>query len=245
MSERRYSDDEVRRIIALAAEAEAAAGTPAARPWRLDEVERIGVEAGLARESIAAAAHALERQPPDAVAAAPARWLGLPVAVSRTVPLARHLSDEDWARLVGHLRETFAAEGRTRVTGAQREWRVGNLRVTHEPVGDGAVLQLRTRKGDARAFAQVGGVLLLVTVCLVAVTLLRSVVDGEPIAAPPLGAAALTAVFALLAIALGALRLPGWARTRERQFEALGAWARRTAGEVGAGDDAAARGRLR
>src|SRR5438067_9865858 len=112
MPDRRYSDEEVRRIIALAAEAETAAGERAERPWTLSDIEQIGAGAGLVPEAIAAAAVALERQP-----ASPelGRYFGLPVAVSRAVPLSRHLSDEDWDRLVSRLRDTFSAEGRVRV----------------------------------------------------------------------------------------------------------------------------------
>ena len=111
MSDRRYSDEEVRRILALAAEAEIAAAAESDRPWTLHEVEQIAAEAGLAPQSVAAAAVALEN---PVSSPEPARYFGLPVAVSRAVPLARHLSDEDWEHLVARLRDTFAAEGRVR-----------------------------------------------------------------------------------------------------------------------------------
>ena len=221
MPDRRYSDEEVRRILALAAEAEAAAGAEAERPWTLSDVEQIAAEAGLAPQTVAAAAFALEHQTSTPE---PGRYFGLPVAVARTVPLARHLSDEDWEQLVARLRETFAAEGRTRVSGARREWRVGNLRVTHEPAGSGALLQLRTRKGDARGFLQLGVLLLLgaATVAAVAALGTPGAVDARRLVIAWL--VGLAGVFMLL---VGALRLPAWARERARQFEALAAFARR------------------
>jgi hypothetical protein len=223
MSARRYSDDEVRRILTLAAEVEAVAVEADARPWTLTEIERIGAEAGLAPQAVAAAAVALERQP----AATPAHYFGLPVAVSRAVPLGRGLSDEDWERLVAELRDTFAARGRTQVSGARREWRVGNLRVTHEPAGTGAVLQLRTRKGDARGVLAMGMLLLLAA--LVSGIVLSATAVGDLATTRHLTSVWLLGVGGLLMMLLGALRLPAWARERARQFEALAAYARRIA----------------
>lgn len=226
MPERRYSDDDVRRILALAAEAEAAAAAEPERPWTLGEIARIGAEAGLAPHAVTAAALALEH--PDA-AAAPRRVLGLPVAVSRAVPLARGLSDDDWAGLVAQLRETFAAEGRTREAGARREWRVGNLRVTHEPAGAGALLRLRTRKGDARAVLLLGAAALAMAVGFAVLAAVTAGGVPAPGTRRMAGVAILAAVTGVLTLAVGVLRLPAWARERARQFEALAAYARRIA----------------
>lgn len=227
MTDRRYSDEEVRRIFALAAEAEEAAGAERERPWTLGEVERIGTEAGLSPQAVTAAAMALEGRPGGEVAGAePGRYFGLPVTVSRAVPLSRRLSDDDWEQLVSQLRETFAAEGRTRVAGARREWRVGNLRVTHEPAGDGALLRLRTRKGDARVYGQMGVMLLLVAATAAVVAMV-----GTPEAADAkrMAVAWLAGLMGLLLLVVGALRLPAWARVRSRQFDALASFARRIA----------------
>lgn len=222
MSARRYSDEDVRRIIALAAEAEVAAGAEPERLWTLGDVEQIGTEAGLAPQAITAAALALEHQP---AAAEGGRYFGLPVTVSRTVPLSRRLSDDDWAQLVERLRETFSAEGRTRVTGARREWRVGNLRVTHEPAGSGALLALRTRKGDARVFLQLGVLLLLTAVTAAVLAKVGGDADGGD--ARRMAVAWMAGLGGMLMLVVGMLRLPAWARVRARQFEALGAFARR------------------
>ncbi len=226
MADRRYSDEDVRRILALAVDAEAAAAAEPERRWTLADVEQIGVEAGVAPQAVAAAAVALERQPADAVPGRDGtRYFGLPVAVTRAVPLGRTLSDEDWAQLVGELRATFAVEGRTRVSGASREWRVGNLRVTYEPAGSGALLQLRTRKGNARAVLQLGAILLLAAVALVGVA-----AAGSPGDLSRLALARFAGLTGVLLLAVGALRLPAWARERARQFDALGAYARRLTG---------------
>ena len=217
MPERRFTDDEVRRILSTAAEQERAPALPAERGWTLAEVQQMGAEAGLPSAVVASAALTLDR----AYEPAEARLLGLPVAVSRAVPLARAMTEEDWERLVARLRQTFAVEGRVRVTGPRREWRVGNLRVTHEPAGEGAILDLRTHKGNARPTIGIGVVALIVAVVMGALAR-----DGgaEPRA---VGMAVIVAVFGVLALAFGALSLPVWASARTRQFESLGEFARR------------------
>lgn len=220
MQDRRYSEEDVQRILALAAEAETTALASGERQWTLAEIQRAGAEAGIAPASVAAAAVALDSQ-----AAAPGdrRYLGLPVAVSRAVPLARPLSDEDWGRLVAQLRDTFAAQGRIEVTGGRREWRNGNLRVSHEPTDAGAVLALRTRKGDAPAMFALAGTMLLVAIAIGVASLLGA--DGERATR-----AMLAGVLGAVILVVGALRLPFWAGARGRQFDAIAGFARRLTG---------------
>lgn len=218
---RRYSDDDVQRILALAAESEASALTAGDRPWTLEDVQRVGAEAGLSPASVAAAALAFERQgasPEDR------RYLGLPIAVARAVPLDRELSDADWERLVSRLQDTFAARGRVEVRGGRREWRNGNLRVIHEPAGDGAVLELRTRKGDARAMFGMGAAM-LVSSGITGAAVVAAGADPSGLAA-----AALAGAVSVATLVVGALRLPAWASVRARQFDAIAGFARRLTG---------------
>ena len=219
MSDRRYSDEDARRILALAAEAEAVAPAEARAGWSLEELQRAGAEAGIAPTAIAAAADALERAaPPER------RYLGLPVAVSRAVSLPRTMTDEDWDRLVAQLRDTFEAEGRVRVSGARREWRVGNLRVTHEPRGNGALLDFRTRKGDARFFLRAGTALLVTSAAGgAAATMGVQGFDG-------ISTAVLVGAAGVVTLLVGAARLPVWASARARQFASLADYARRLVG---------------
>lgn len=226
MADRRYSDDEVRRILALAAEAESAAAAQAERPWSLGDIERIGAEAGIAPQAVSAAALALERQ---SVPREEGRVFGMPVAVSRTVPLGRRLSDDDWEQLVRELRDTFAAHGRMHVSGARREWRVGNLRVTHEPLGTGAVLELRTRKGDAGAFLTLGAMLLALAILAAVVATAGASAGANAHDARRMAFAWVAAIGGIVMLLVGVLRLPVWARRRARQFEALAAYASRIA----------------
>lgn len=219
MSDRRYTDEDARRILALATEVDAA--TPAAAPegWTLEELQAAAREAGLSPASVAAAALTLDR-----AASGDARYLGLPVAVSRAVPLPKRLSDEEWDRLVLRLRDTFGAAGRVHVSGAHREWRVGNLRVVHEPTAHGALLDLRTRKGDARILPAIGATMLGFSATLAAVGSMAG------FAAERWTGVAMVGVMGLGMLVGSVARLPFWARTRSRQFESLGTFARRLVG---------------
>lgn len=218
MLDRRYSDEDARRILALAADTETAVSAAASDSWTLEELQRAGAEAGLAPSSIAAAALSIERKAP-----ADARLLGLPVAVSRAVPLPRTMTDADWQQLVSQLRATFDAEGRVRVIGERREWRVGNLRVTHEPTGDGALLDLRTLKGDAMVLVRTGAVILAAAAIGAVVLVGRQDMSG-------LAAIVLVGATGLASIVMGAARLPAWASARTRQFASLADYARRLVG---------------
>jgi len=219
MNERRYSDEDVHRILARAAESEAALhAEPADRSWTLSAIQRVGAEAGLGAGAIAAAAAALDR---ESGGTAGGRYLGLPIAVTRAVPLDRPFGDDDWRRLVARLRETFEVHGREQVVDGRREWWNGNLRITHEPIGDGALLELRTRKGDARPLMRFGTALTLAAVAVAAFMLLAPGGEPKEMAAPTLFGA-----LGLPTLLFGAVRLPAWAGLRARQFEALASFAR-------------------
>jgi hypothetical protein len=228
MPERRYSDDDVRRILDAAAEAESDASgmAPESRGMTLAEIERIAVEAGLNPGSVAAAAAALDQAPRPVETP---RLLGLPVGVRESVPLARPLSDGEWRRLVTLLRDTFEAEGREEQLPGRRAWRNGNLRVAMESVGDATLLELRTRRESALGFVR-GGAGMLAT----------SVVAGAAINLFPGSAGAGAGVMMLalggaLMLALGALPLPWWSSTRRRQFASVADYARQLAGGASAG----------
>src|SRR6185436_16115829 len=126
-------------------------------------------------------------------------FLGLPIGVARTVHLNRRLTDEEWERLVVQLREVFNARGRTRSDGSLRQWTNGNLQVLLEPTETGHRLRFGTVHGAARA----------------AIVAISSAVGGHFGEALP-GIA--TMLFGGLGmITSGAVRLPRWARLRQRQ----------------------------
>jgi hypothetical protein len=116
---------------------------------------------------------------------------------------------------VGDLRETFDARGSVRYDGPFRQWTNGNLKALLEPTATGHRLRLQTVKGDARGQMTAG----IGLMGIAAATLIASAVTGGL-------AGSLTALVSLAAIGLGlfgigALRLPGWARQRRRQMEAV------------------------
>jgi hypothetical protein len=202
MAERRYNDKEIAAIFRAAAEE--GPQTPQREVARdegltLAELQAIGSEVGIASDAVAQAAKAVDVR----LGAASRTLLGLPIGVSRTVNLNRRLTEEEWERLVVQLREVFNARGRTRSDGSLRQWTNGNLQVLLEPTETGHRLRFGTLLGVAAAVviaSALGGTF------------------GDAIPGIALLCAAGTGM-----IASGALRLPRWARLRERQMEALAA----------------------
>jgi hypothetical protein len=216
MAERRYDDTEIAAIFRAATE-EGPQSPPreVARDegLTLAELQAIGSEVGIPSDAVAQAARAVDVR----LGAASRTFLGLPIGVARTVNLNRRLTDEEWERLVVQLREVFNARGRTRVDGSLRQWTNGNLQVLLEPTETGHRLRFGTVHGGARASIGAGIAALGVT----AAVAISSALGGTLVDAIP-GIALLFAAGVGM-IASGALRLPRWARLRERQMEALAA----------------------
>lgn len=219
MPERRFSDDEAAEIFKHAAEQQQSAFRSASRQGEalvphsegmsLAQLQDIGREVGISAELVASAARSLDRGGTGWVR----RFVGLPLGVGHTVRLDRKLSEAEWERLVVDLRETFDARGRLREEGAFRQWTNGNLQALLEPTPDGQQLRLRTRNGNALAWMMAG----LGTVGAGVVTSMIAAISSgvDPTAAGPI-----YAVGAGL-FALGAARLPSWARTRSRQMKEI------------------------
>ena len=88
------------------------------------------------------------------------------------------------------------------------------------------MLELRTRKGNARVVVQLAIVLLLTAVTAAVVATAGSgAAHGAD--ARRLSVAWLAGIAGRLMLVIGALRLPAWARVRARQFDALATFARR------------------
>jgi hypothetical protein len=226
MNERRYSEDEVSAIFERAAEAQQAVrrSLPPGEGLTLTDLRAIGREVGIPAELIDLAARSVDQQGREASRT----FLGLPVGVGRTVDLGRRLTDDEWERLVVDLRETFDARGTIRSDGSLRQWTNGNLQALLEPTPTGHRLRLRTILGGARESMTAGLGMLGVSATVV----IGSAVTGHV-------AGALAATGSLMGIgaalfAVGAARLPGWARTRRRQMEGVAArLALATEGPVG------------
>ncbi len=214
-NERKYREDEVSDIFALASGAD---GTSLPAPadqegLTLAELQEVGREVGLSPERVAAA-----------VATVGARLeplrrrtsLGIPVSVGRVVELPRAATDREWQVVLAELRTTFGARGRVDPHGDTRVWSNGNLHAFLGPTETGHRLVLGTHKNGVGLITAIGstglaiGLLLLVTSGLDAATF---------------GATFETLIPALLALGGGGmitgnfLRLRRWADKRERQME--------------------------
>jgi hypothetical protein len=226
MAERRYDEDEVRRIFDDAARVGVPEGGTELSPaegFTLAELQQIGAEAGLDPDGIAAAARALGSRSSESVATR--RVAGLPIGVSRTVDLPAGFTESDWNRLVVDLRETFDARGRIRVEGAFREWTNGNLQALVEPTEAGHRLRLRTVKGSASGALTFAGISIAVAVFM----FVMAVLTGQPFEDWSVAVAMVVAGLGM--VGFSAVTLPGWARTRERQMEEVARRTRLRAGE--------------
>ncbi len=213
MTERRYSEDEVAEIFERASQAQQEVRrqvTPAAG-LSLAQLQEIGGEVGIPAELVASAARSLDHAGRPTIR----RFLGLPVGVGRTIQLERELTEQEWEHLVVDLRRTFDARGKVRMDGPFRQWTNGNLQALLEPTPSGPQLRLRTLKGNVLPMLGAAGIMGAFSV-LVAIA---AVLQGKP-------ASAFVGVAALALMSLGflgsvLLPLPGWARTRRQQMEAV------------------------
>jgi len=208
--ERRYTDDEVAEIFEAASRPVVSRDEPAdpASPTGLTlaRLQDIGREVGIGPERIAEAAAALEmRRPPI-----PRRTdLGMPVSAAHVVDIPRPLTDREWSLVVADLRQTFGAWGHEGSQGETRMWWNNNLHAVVEPTNAGYRLRLGTLKADGFAMNRVGMV-------AIAMSVVAFVVGGSPDAIP--GVLAIGSMGAGV-FTYNALRLPRWARLRERQMQ--------------------------
>jgi hypothetical protein len=212
MAERRYSEQEVAEIFQRATEAQVPGRPrlPSSDGMTLAELQEIGSEVGVAPELVAQAARALERAAPPTER----RFLGLPIGVGRTVELGRELSDQEWERLVVDLRETFDAKGRVSRDGTLRQWTNGNLHAYIEPGAIGHRLRMRTYNATARMLALIGTVYAGLGGFMTLAILAKHGIDPSRLAIGGIFTAAGIGI-----AALGALRLPRWARRRLTQMQ--------------------------
>jgi hypothetical protein len=217
MSERRFDETEVAAILEKAAELQHAGQRqlPSGEGMTLAELQAIGSEAGIDPRLVAQAAKSIQ------IGGRPTsrRFLGLPIGVGRTVDLGRRISDAEWERLVVDLRETFDARGKIRQEGSFRQWTNGNLQALLEPTPTGHRLRLKTLKGDAVGLLT-GGLAML---GVAAVSFILAAMRGGPADAGAVSSMGFLATMGAALFGLGALRLPGWARTRRQQMEEIAA----------------------
>lgn len=214
MAERRYGDDEIREIFSLATTGDTRDQSLPAESGglTLDELQRIGQEAGIEPARVAHAAASLDAR---GKAAPLRRSFGLPIGVSRVVDLPRAPTDREWEQLISEFRTTFGAHGKATSSGGLREWSVGSLHICVEPTSRGEQLRLSTVKSDAQAFNAFGLMMAGMS------ALMAGVVTA---AGKPEKAILVLGMFGGMSVASFAanlVRLPRWARERERQMEAI------------------------
>jgi hypothetical protein len=215
MTDRRFNEDEVAAIFAQATEAHQShqRQLPSGEGMTLAELQEIGREVGIAPELVAMAAKSL-----DQLGSPTSRkFLGLPIGVGRTIELDRKLSDAEWEQIVVDLRETFDARGSVKQEGSFRQWTNGNLQALVEPTPTGHRIRLRTMKGDSRAL-MTGGLAMLGVTAAMSIAAMLSGASGASVAS-----IAQLGVVGAGMFAVGAFRLPRWARLRRQQMEELAA----------------------
>ena len=115
MTKRRYGDEEVREIFSLATTGGRDPSLPSeSGGLTLDELQRIGQEAGIEPARVAHAAETLDAR---GRAAPVRRSLGVPIGLSRVVDLPRAPTDREWERLISEFRSTFGMFERSTIPG--------------------------------------------------------------------------------------------------------------------------------
>lgn len=213
MTERRYGDEEIREIFSLAT-----TGGPGDRSlpaesggMTLGELQRIGEEAGIEPARIAQAAMSLEVR---GKATPVRRSFGLPIGMTRVIDLPRAPTDREWEQLISQFRTTFGTPGQSTTSGGLREWSQGDVHIAVEPTAHGEQLRISTLNSLAQVLNAFG----LLTGGM-------SVVIGATVAAAgkPEKALVVLGMFggmALAAFGANVVRLPSWARERQRQLDA-------------------------
>jgi len=214
MSTRRYNDDEVREIFSLAT-----TGGTTQRPLpaesgglTLEELQLIGQEAGIEPVWVAQAAARLDA---GGRPARVRRSFGLPIGLSRVVDLPRAPDDREWEQLISTFRTSFGVQGQATSSGGLRQWSQGNLHICVEPTEHGEQLRLSTLKGDAMAVNGLGLLMGGMSMLMGAVV----AAAGKPEKA--LAVLAMFGGFSVAAFGVNLVRLPRWARERERQMAAI------------------------
>ncbi len=216
---RRFSSPEIEEVFARAAAAQER-DRQTDLGLSIEELQAVGAEAGLDPAHVAAAARAVASGEPDDKREA---LVGVPVGVRRSATLDAPPTDLLWDSLVADFQETFSARGKVERIGASRIWRNGNLRATLSPSADGARLRLQSNRRDDTRGIFIGAAVNAVLAVVFALN--PGAGDFSP---------ALLALIAVSLVALALVRQTTWARTRERQMEAVATRAQRTARAVAA-----------
>jgi hypothetical protein len=214
MTERRYDDDEVREIFTLATTGGVRDRSLPSESggMTLDELKRIGQEAGIEPARVAQAAERIDARGTPAPVR---RVFGLPMRMSRVIDLPRAPTDREWEQLISHFRTMFGAHGHAATSGGLRDWSYEDVRISVEPTERGEQLRLSALNNVAIGFNVLGVATGAMSVVLSAVI----AAAGKP--GKALVALGIFGGMALAALGANLVRSPRWAREREQQMEAL------------------------
>ena len=212
MANRRYGDEEVRAIFSLATTGDTRdQSLPSASDGlTLDELQRIGQEAGIEPARVAQAAETLDARGGPATVR---RSFGLPIGVSLVVDLPRAPTDREWEQLSSQFRTEFGAQGGATISGGLREWSHGNLHISVEPTAHGEQLRLSDLNDAAVAINGLGFGLGAMSLLMGAVVAAAGKPEKALVVLGMFGGMSLLAFFAA-----NLVRTPAWARKRERQM---------------------------
>lgn len=213
MTERRYTEAEVQKILEAGAKVPTPQSRAAEQGLTLSEIQDIALQVGLNPDAIQQAAAALETREIEA----PRQSMGMPIEVGKTVRLPRAPSDAEWERIVVEIRATFRTHGRVTSSGNLREWRNGNLHVCVEPVADGFRLRMGTLKSNAADLNAVGAVGVVAAIGFFMGTFHGGQPDVTILGTALLGGTGLAAFLG------NAIRLPRWADHRGKQMDQVAA----------------------
>lgn len=182
----------------------------------LDELQQIGREAGIEPARVAQAAAQLDLLGKPALIR---RSFGRPIGVSRVVELPRAPTDREWEQLISEFRTTFGAPGVATTSGGLREWSHGDVHVSVEPTQHGEQLRVSTLNNLAMVLNVMG----ILTGGMATLMGAAVAAAGKPEKA--LIVLGLFGGMSLAALGANLIRLPRWAREREKQIESIAAHA--------------------
>lgn len=216
---RRYDDDEIREIFALASRGEKsdARALPSREGLTLSELQEAGRDAGLEPDRVARAARALdtrhEVQPRGTT-------VGVPTAVGRVVQLSSEPTERQWELLVAEMAQTFGGIGAVTGHGSLRHWNNGQVHAFLEPTDTGYRLRLTSNNAAGLTALGMGGVGLAMGAFFAIVI----TAAGKPLGALAFPGAMVLA--AVLAVLWSMLSGPQWAMQLETQMERIAERAR-------------------
>lgn len=117
--DRRFTDKDVRRIFAGAAERQYRTDQDHEPGWSLDELEEAAAAAGIDAVHVREAAADLLR---GGHAPIDRELFGLPIELRRSITFPGVVDDEEWTEIVEELRRTFGKTGVASRVGYLREW---------------------------------------------------------------------------------------------------------------------------